>query len=176
MADKDVNYPVTRALATGYIKSIKNPDEGGFTHRHVMTGENPIDKNIMVSTAGFEQKVETSRLTPSLLVKYAKTHRGNLVGAGHYFGGYQMDPVPGRQREAALDVSVGVPFAGRNKEKLPLAEAMRLAAVYNQESVYDTRVNAATKFPRNPYYNKPVPADVGDKEAWTSRWLLERLS
>lgn len=175
MADKITN-PVTEEKAAEYIRDIKNPKKGGFTHPHLVTGEDPVGKNIMVSIAGREQQTPTRQLTPPLLVRYAKTHRGDLVGAGHYFGGYQMNPVKNQPRKAALDVSIGVPFVGRNREKLPLAEAMRLAALHNQESVYDPRPNAAQKFPSNPYYNKEVPADVSNKEAWASRWLSERLS
>lgn len=171
----EVTNPVTPEKASQYIEDVKNPDKGGFTHPHMVTGEDPTNKNLMVSLQGREQQVPTRDLKPELLVKYATTHRGDLVGAGHYFGGYQMDPVEGQPRQTALDVSVGVPFAGRNREKLPLAEAMRVAAVHNQESVYDPRLNAAQMFPKNPHFNQEVPADAQDKQAWASRWLLERL-
>lgn len=177
MARKEkITTPVTEGVAAGYIEDLKNPEKGGFTHPHLVTGENPVGKNIMVSIAGREEQTPTKDLTPQLLVRYAKTHRGDLVGAGHHFGGYQMSETPGQPRQTALDVSVGVPFAGRNREKLPLAEAMRLAAVHNQESVYDPRLNAAQMFPMNPHFNREVPADAYDKEAWASRWLSERLS
>lgn len=174
MADKITN-PVTESLASKYIEDIKDPNKGGFTHPHMVTGEDPTDKNIMVSLSGREQRIPTRGLRPPLLVKYATTHRGDLVGSGHYFGGYQMSPEVGKPEETALDVSVGVPFTGRNKEKLPLAEAMRVAAVHNQESVYDPRKNAAETFPKNPFYNKEVPAEAQDKDAWATRWLLDRL-
>lgn len=161
--------------AQQYVKDIKDPDVGGFTHPHIVTGEDPVGSNIMVSLPGREERIPTAQLRPSLLVKYARTHRGDLVGAGHYFGGYQMDPEEGKERETALDVSVGVPYAGRKREKLPLAESMRLAALYNQESVYDPRPNAATPFPKNPYYKGEVPSYAQDKNEWASRWLAERL-
>lgn len=174
--EKKVTNPVTEDVAKSYIKDIKDPAKGGFTHPHMVTGEDPTTTSIMVSKAGFEERTPTTRLTPKLLVKYATTHRGELVGAGHYFGGYEMRDDPSKPAETALDVSIGVPYTGRNREKLPLAEAMRLAAVNNQESVYDPRPNAAETFPMNPYYNRSIPADAGDKAAWASRWLSERLS
>ena len=174
VADKD-KYPVTEEIAKGYIKDLKTPGVGGFTHPHLVTGTDPTGENIMVSLSGREERIQTRKLRPELLVKYARTHRGDLIGAGHYFGGYELDRKAVKPPTTALDVSVGVPFAGRNKEKLPLAEAMRVAAVHNQESVYDPRPNAAEMFPQNPYYQGDVPEYAKNKEEWASRWLLNRL-
>jgi hypothetical protein len=169
-----VRVPVTEEKAAQYIKDVKDPQKGGFTHPHMVTGYDPTGENLMVSLKGREERTPTARLTPQLLVKYGKTHRGDLIGTGHYFGGYEMRGEEGKPAETALDVSVGVPFKGRNREKLPLAEAMRVAAVNDQESVYDPRPNAATPFPLNPHFQKAVPSYASNKEEWGSRWVAER--
>jgi hypothetical protein len=172
-----VGFPVTKKQATGYVEAVKNPDQGGFTHPHIVSGEDPTDKNIMVSLKGAEQQTPSNEITPRHVVRYARTHRNELVPAGRHLGGYLMGPMEGQQmRNVALDVSIGVPFKGRNAEKLPLTEAMRIAAVNDQESVYDPRPRAANMFPSNPHFKGEVPADAGNKDAWASRWLSERLT
>jgi hypothetical protein len=176
---EEITNPVTKELATEYVRKVNDPDDAGFTHPHMVTGEDPTNKNIMVSLPGREKLIRSQVFTPHAIQQYAEQNIGDLTQEKKYLGGYMMDPEVGRpadDRDVALDVSVGVPFSGRNAEKLPYVEAMRLAALHNQQSVYDPRPRAASMFPANPYYKKDVPDYAKDKDEWASRFILDALS
>lgn len=161
----------TRALARGYAKKLRE-ERSGFTQPHLVTGEDPTESSIMVSRAGHEKRVPIGEVTGRSVVQYARNKKTELVQPKQYMGAYPMEEEP----TVAFDVSIGVPFKGPNKDPLPYAEAMRLAAVHNQESVYDPRKRASSMFPKNPHYKKGAPKEAANRAEWESSWMSSRLT